>query len=292
MYEFSSRVRYSEIGPDMRMTPVAMITRFQDCGVFQLESLGRGPAVWANERRAWIIISWQVKILRLPRFGSVVTARTIPYRFHGFEGDRNYELYAVPYRPDAASGNMPLRADAAGPLRDAGTGTGVSVAGFAGAGPKEAPDDGASPAGGSPGSQEPVLCAVANSRWVFYDMEERHPIRVPAEEKDVIRLDEPLDMEYAPRKIVLPDAEPELRKPVLVTETFIDTNRHVNNLQYIEMACAYIPEDFEIRELRVEYVRQCMLGETLYPRVIRDGGRIYVSLDLKGGETCAVVEFM
>ena len=248
MFEFSSRVRFSEIGPDRRMTVPSLISRLQDCGVFHLDSVGRGPEVWAEEKRGWIIVSWQVKILQLPKFGNVVTARTIPYRFHGFEGDRNYEILAAPYH-NAAD--------------DAGE-----------------------------GGTEPVLCAVANSRWVFYDMEKQAPMRVPKEEVDRIALDPPLDMEYSPRRIRLPELQPEPAEPLRVTNSFIDTNRHVNNLKYIEIACSYLPDDFEMKELRVEYLRQCRLGEVIYPGTYRTDEALYVSLGDEEGKPYAVVMFL
>ncbi len=253
MYEFSSRVRYSEIGSDRKMTITALITRLQDCCVFQLDSVGRGPEIWQREKRGWIIVSWQVKLFELPEFGSLVTARTIPYRFHGFEGDRNFEVFASPCGGERA-----------------GTGPGAA----------------------REGGEEPVLCAVANSRWVFYDMERQIPIRVPEEEKANIPLDPPLDMECSPRRIRLPETEPVLLEPVRVTETFIDTNYHVNNLRYIEMACACLPEDFRWKELRVEYLRQCRLGETICPRVYRTDDAVYAALCSQDGAACAVVMFL
>ena len=241
MYEFSSRVRYSEIGPDGRMTPVALMTRMQDCGVFHCDSVGRGPAYWKENRCGWIIVSWQVILLELPEFGNRVIARTIPYRFHGFEGDRNYEVYALP--------------------------------------------------GGNP-DEQPVRCAYANSRWVYYDLAKQRPIRVPPEEAECFPLDPPLPMECSPRKIALPDLVPEIKKPIEIMEMNIDTNQHVNNLQYIDMARAYLPADYRIGELRVEYSKQCRLGDVLYPKVYSTEKTVWVSLDAKDGSMCAAVQMI
>ena len=45
MYSFESKVRYSEVGEDTRMTLYSVLNYFQDCSVFHSESVGRGTAV-------------------------------------------------------------------------------------------------------------------------------------------------------------------------------------------------------------------------------------------------------
>ena len=42
---FESKVRYSEVGEDTRMTLYSVLNYFQDCSVFHSESVGRGTAV-------------------------------------------------------------------------------------------------------------------------------------------------------------------------------------------------------------------------------------------------------
>ena len=45
MYEFDSRVRYSEVDHHGTMTVPALINYFQDCSTFQSEDLGIGTTV-------------------------------------------------------------------------------------------------------------------------------------------------------------------------------------------------------------------------------------------------------
>ena len=47
MYEFDSRVRYSEVDHHGTMTVPALINYFQDCSTFQSEQLGYGMD-WYN----------------------------------------------------------------------------------------------------------------------------------------------------------------------------------------------------------------------------------------------------
>lgn len=50
MYSFTSRVRYSEIGQDGRLTIPALVDYLQDCTTFGSEELGLGPAHTAKTR--------------------------------------------------------------------------------------------------------------------------------------------------------------------------------------------------------------------------------------------------
>ena len=91
-YQFDSRVRYSEIGADGRLELASMIDYFQDCSTFHSESLGRGVRYAVDTGKAWMILSWQVEILRRPVLGEHIVTRTWPYLFKAFYGNRNYTM--------------------------------------------------------------------------------------------------------------------------------------------------------------------------------------------------------
>ena len=75
----------------------------------------------------------------------------------------------------------------------------------------------------------------------------------------------------------------------MVQEYHLDTNHHVNNGQYVRMATAYLPETFAIRELRVEYRSQAMLGDTIRPvRYEMPDGYLATRRILRGKAYCAV----
>ena len=63
MYEFDSRVRYSEVDHHGTMTVPALINYFQDCSTFQSEDLGIGTTVLKEEKRAWLLSYWQVILI-------------------------------------------------------------------------------------------------------------------------------------------------------------------------------------------------------------------------------------
>ena len=69
------------------------------------------------------------------------------------------------------------------------------------------------------------------------------------------------------------------------------SRRHVNNCQYIRMAADFLPEDFAVHQLRVEYKRQAVLGNVMIPEVYMEANKATVVLNAEDQEPYAVVEF-
>lgn len=133
--------------------------------------------------------------------------------------------------------------------------------------------------------------ANANSIWVLINTETGRPMKIPAE-VSVLYPDEPkLEMDYCERKIAIP-SEYEEKEPVRVAGYFIDTNHHMNNGKYVMVAEEYLPEDFNVREIRVEYKKAAVLNDVLYPRVTVDGNEVTVVLADEKGRTYATVLFI
>ena len=92
----------------------------------------------------------------------------------------------------------------------------------------------------------------ANSNWIFVNTETGKPVRIPDEVANAYELGEPYPMEYAARKISMPK-HLEAKEPFAVHRFCIDSNHHVNNGKYVLMAEEFLPEQFLVSELRVEY---------------------------------------
>ena len=122
-------------------------------------------------------------------------------------------------------------------------------------------------------------------------MEKMYPVRVPEEIIGKYELAPKLDMEYSPRKIAVPKEGGECREDIVVRMHHLDTNQHMNNAQYVHFAVMYLPADSEIRELRVEYRRQAVLGDRITPVIYRTHEDTYlVSMNGEDGKPYAVVE--
>ena len=214
MYEFNSRVRYSEIDHHGTLTLPALINYFQDCSTFQSEDVGLGTEVLKAEKRAWILSYWQVIAERYPALGERITIGTFPTEFKGLFGNRNFYL-------KDESGNM---------------------------------------------------IAKAYSVWVFLDTETGRPVR--PEEKDI-----------------KPYGMGEALEAFPVRRYHIDTNEHVNNCQYVQMALEFLPADRQFRQIRVEYKKSAVLGDVIYPKRSREEDRTVIELCAEDGRPYAVVEF-
>lgn len=235
MYQFDSRVRYSEVDSGRKLTLPALLNYMQDCCTFQSEQLGVGVDYLAGQHAAWVLSSWEVEILRSPKLGDEIHVKTWPYDFKGFYGSRNFLL-------EDAAGETLVR---------------------------------------------------ANSLWVFMDTQRMRPARI----SDSVRLAyenemaEPLAGAWGERKICVP-AGGEEKPTIPVARYWIDTNHHMNNEKYVEVAEEYLPEGCEMARFRVEYRKAAVFGDTLYPIVRKEGGQTTVVLADGAQKPYAVVQFI
>lgn len=233
MYKMESHVRYSECGADNKIKIPSIINYFQDCTTENSEQLGVGFDYLKEQKRAWILNSWQVYIKRRPLVGEKIEVSTWATGFKGVFGPRDFFLTT---------------------------------------------SDG-----------EELACA--HSLWVYVDTETGRPVKPNEEEIGVYEVEPSLPIASVSRKIQLPEA-------MQVVDTFpvhkyhIDTNNHVNNAKYIELACEALPEDFDVTGLRVEYKKAAIYGEKIKLKsAMKDNGMVMALCDAQDN-IYAIVEFI
>lgn len=233
MYSFDSRVRYSEIGADGKLSLCSAIHYMQDCSIFQSEMLGVGIHALQDIKRAWLLSSWQVEFIRRPELGEALKIGTWASDFKAMYGYRNFVIY-----------------DASG------------------------------------------ACAVrANSIWIYMNLETGRPEKVTPQVVEIYRPEPPLPMETGGRKIKIPGGLEEF--PSFPVQKYqIDTNGHVNNGQYIQMASEWLPEDGHIKKLRVEYKKAAMYGDRIVPLAGQNENETTVVLKSEDGQIFAVIQAM
>ncbi len=133
--------------------------------------------------------------------------------------------------------------------------------------------------------------ARANSLWSLLDTDTGRPRAVVEDMLQGYRLEERIDMDYAPRRIAVPPGG-EAEEPLTVKKHHLDTNHHVNNQQFIGMAMEYLPEGFEVGQVRAEYKKQAFLDDVLTPVVSKKDDNIVVVLRDEAGKPYTIVEFM
>lgn len=203
MYYLDSRVRYSEIDVDARLSLTGIMNYMQDCSTFHSEDLGVGISYLENQGRAWLLSAWQISILRRPALGERIRVGTWPYAFKGIYGYRNYVIL----------------------------------------------------------DEEGKYLVKANSCWFLMDLGTGRPTRVTEADVAPYGKEEPrVDMDYAKQKIQVPEDISEAGR-IQVMKHQIDTNHHVNNAQYVDMAREVLPEGRTIGEIRAEYKKAAVLGD-------------------------------
>ncbi|MBQ4559377.1 MAG: acyl-[Tyzzerella sp.] len=233
MYKMQGRVRYSECGIDNQIKIPAIINYFQDCTTENSETIGVGHHYLVERKRAWILNSWQVEIMRRPQAGESIEVSTWATDFKGVFGPRDFCM-------ETAEGEELAR---------------------------------------------------AHSLWVYIDTESGKPVKPTQEEIAVYEVGAPISMEEVSRKIKVPEGALEV-DTFPVHRYHIDTNAHVNNSKYIELACEGLSEEFEVQKLRVEYKKAAVLGDRIVLKRLVEKERIVVELCDKEGSTYAIVEFM
>ena len=233
MYEFDSRVRYSEVDAKGRLTWLALMDYFQDCSVFHSESLQVGVDYLAKNHIAWVLSSWQICVNHMPRLADVVTTQTWAYGMKSFYGYRNFAM----------------------------------------------------------NDEKGERLAYANSVWVLMDTQTGRPQRIPQIMPDTFGFEPQLPMECSERKIRIPE-KTEPCPSLVVPQYFIDTNQHMNNSRYVEVALEYLPQDFSVSETRVEYKKAAVQGDVIVPRVLAETDRVTVVLGGEDESAYAIVAFL
>ena len=233
MYKMESRVRYSECGMDNQIKIPAIINYFQDCTTENSETIGVGHEYLVERKRAWILNSWQVEIMRRPSVREKIEVATWATGFKGVFGPRDFCI-------KTADGEELAR---------------------------------------------------AHSLWVYIDTESGRPVKPTEEEIAVYEVGEPICMEEVSRKIKAPESATWV-DTFPVYKYHIDTNAHVNNSKYIELACEALPAEFKVQKLRVEYKKAAVLGDKIVLKQATEGQRIVTELCDEDGNTYAIVEFI
>jgi len=133
-------------------------------------------------------------------------------------------------------------------------------------------------------------CYKTWSMGAFVDRTTGKLKRVDEPTINSMTLEPQLDMTYGDRRIILPKEGAVGAQPIAVSKADIDYNKHVNNANYIRMAMELLPDDFDVKGLRVEYRVPAKQGDVLVPTTYHQGTTFLVSLAL-GDEVSALIEF-
>lgn len=92
MFHFDGEVRYSEVDSKKQMKLSNLLDYLQDCCTMESEELGVGVDYLKEHAQAWVLSSWEIKVIRYPQLGEKISVATWPYSFKGFYGYRNFTI--------------------------------------------------------------------------------------------------------------------------------------------------------------------------------------------------------
>ena len=121
------------------------------------------------------------------------------------------------------------------------------------------------------------MLATANSLWTLLNFSTMKPANPSAEHLTKYPVEPKLDMAYAGRKITV-GAGGAAQEPVIIR-------------QYINIASDYLPEGFEVHQIRAEYKKQAHLHDVFLPYVVTEEDKVTVSLQDENGAGYMNAEF-
>lgn len=133
--------------------------------------------------------------------------------------------------------------------------------------------------------------ALASSLWVFMDTKRGRMTKFTEEDVMPYGLGAALEGFEASRKIPMPEGGV-AADPLAVRREQIDTNRHVNNCQYIQMALEVIPEVLDLHKIRVAYKQSATYGDYIYPVILKKEDGYVVALNNEAGDPYSIVELL
>ena len=111
--------------------------------------------------------------------------------------------------------------------------------------------------------------AMANAIYTLLNMEKHIPCKPDEKMVKAYALEERLEMEYLPRKLRF-DGTPVAGETIKIQRHNLDTNDHVNNAQYIDMALDLMPQDTDPKRILASYHISAVAGDEIIPYIYED----------------------
>lgn len=121
------------------------------------------------------------------------------------------------------------------------------------------------------------VCVKADSSWMLYSIKEGRLVKAVDEDTKFYPCEPPLDMERCKRKLEKKGNLTGVKEFVIPT-SYIDTNGHVNNGKYVQMAIDSVKPDGKISVLEAEYKMAAKLGDKVFCHVFTDENEVFVEM--------------
>jgi acyl-ACP thioesterase len=272
MYSFKSRVRYSELAADKRLSLVSIVNYFQDCCTFEAEDKEVGLQWLSEHHTSWMLTNWQIHILRRPEYCEDIEIITWASGFKYFIGKRSFLIRSVSGEPliyalsDWAYVNVvENRPEKNVPAKELEA-YGLDV---------------------------PIERRFSEFDIPVSEEEQILKGKIDVEfMKGIGILGKKADGNSSNTESIAESGNVWFPHSIVVSGEHLDTNNHVNNAQYVAIATAQLPADFRTSVFRAEYKMQSKLGDVIYPVIETTDEGYIVVLNDEAGEAKLVCEFI
>ncbi len=129
----------------------------------------------------------------------------------------------------------------------------------------------------------------ANSLWILIDTAVRSPIRITDEDKKAYPTEKVFEDIAVNRKLKLSPERTE--KGVFpVMKTYIDSNGHMNNAEYLRLIEEILPEDFRWKNMEIVFHKEAMEGEQIHAFLHHEPEGLGISFENRQGETLTTIK--
>lgn len=92
MFSINQKIRYSEVDKNGKLKLTNILDYMQDTSTFDTDKQGHDVNTVNALNYAWVILEWQIEIIRIPKLYENIKVVTYPYNFKSFLGYRNYYI--------------------------------------------------------------------------------------------------------------------------------------------------------------------------------------------------------
>lgn len=228
-------IDYHQLDINLKVTLPKLLTYLQETATRHSDDSGITMDYLFEHKVGWVLINWNVKILKMPSWRDKITIETAPELFKGIVAYRGFWV-----------------------KNEAGE-----------------------------------VIAYASSKWVFTSRELRRPIRAEKELVDKYGELRPMPLEGDFKISDISTMELIKENEILVGRRDMDSNRHVNNISYIDWALELIEDEVyyskDIVEARLTYKKECLAGDKVYLKCYKND-ETYIVL-LNDADQNSVCEF-